>query len=229
MGVLESVVLYKNCYICGEEYEVGSINFSRDKRNSDGFSNRCKPCSAEYMKKYYAMNSEKFKEKARVRREVTHREEILENKKVWWKENRDEGIERLRKRYLENKDYYRQAGYTWRKNNIDKARESQRRVEQRRRARKNGLLTDYTEEQWDHCKKFFNNKCAYCGDTSNIHQDHFVPLSKGGAYTASNVLPACQKCNCSKGNKNFHEWFLFCDSYTEQRLRKIEEYLEGVV
>ncbi|WP_179814721.1 HNH endonuclease [Allostreptomyces psammosilenae] len=47
--------------------------------------------------------------------------------------------------------------------------------------------------------------CAYCGDMAK-HLDHVMPLSKGGADVESNILPACQRCNLSKGAKTLAEW-----------------------
>lgn len=45
-------------------------------------------------------------------------------------------------------------------------------------------------------------RCAYCGATflrGNFEFDHVVPLSKGGAHSADNLVVACRKCNASKG------------------------------
>ncbi|MFE4367961.1 MULTISPECIES: HNH endonuclease [unclassified Streptomyces] len=49
-------------------------------------------------------------------------------------------------------------------------------------------------------------RCAYCPDGRAEHLDHVVPLSKGGTDTADNMVPACAKCNLSKGAKTLMEW-----------------------
>ncbi|WP_454132199.1 HNH endonuclease signature motif containing protein [Microbacterium lacticum] len=54
--------------------------------------------------------------------------------------------------------------------------------------------------------------CAYCGDTAT-EWDHFRPLvvaQKPTGYISEihNLVPACGKCNQSKGNKNWREWML---------------------
>lgn len=49
--------------------------------------------------------------------------------------------------------------------------------------------------------------CAYCGALAK-HLDHVHPLSKGGSDTESNIVPACQRCNLSKGAKTLAEWSL---------------------
>jgi 5-methylcytosine-specific restriction endonuclease McrA len=53
-------------------------------------------------------------------------------------------------------------------------------------------------ERWGHA-------CAYCGQLAT-HLDHVEPLSKGGTDTESNIVPACQHCNLSKGAKTLAEW-----------------------
>lgn len=47
--------------------------------------------------------------------------------------------------------------------------------------------------------------CCYCPARAT-HLDHVVPLSKGGSDTESNIVPACAKCNLSKGAKSLADW-----------------------
>jgi 5-methylcytosine-specific restriction endonuclease McrA len=48
-------------------------------------------------------------------------------------------------------------------------------------------------------KRDWNYACAYCGvQPGRLTQDHVIPLSRGGIHSASNVVPACHRCNCSK-------------------------------
>lgn len=44
-------------------------------------------------------------------------------------------------------------------------------------------------------------KCVYCGSNENIHIDHIIPFSKGGATNVENLQLLCQKCNLQKSNK----------------------------
>jgi 5-methylcytosine-specific restriction endonuclease McrA len=44
--------------------------------------------------------------------------------------------------------------------------------------------------------------CVYCDDDlsdSEIHMDHVIPESKGGATTYNNLQVTCRKCNLDKG------------------------------
>jgi 5-methylcytosine-specific restriction endonuclease McrA len=49
--------------------------------------------------------------------------------------------------------------------------------------------------------------CAYCGDaTRPLQKDCVLPLSRGGRYTLTNVVPACGSCNASKSNDEVTSW-----------------------
>lgn len=98
-------------------------------------------------------------------------------------------------------------------------------VRQRRIARKRALPATLTKAQWDAVKAVFDGKCCYCGRDGPLHQDHYIPVSKGGEYTHNNIVPACQSCNCSKGNKDAVQWFREQLFYTLKQERMILKYL----
>ena len=55
-------------------------------------------------------------------------------------------------------------------------------------------------------------RCAYCGDPTT-EWDHFRPLvvkqrPTGYITEIANLVPACGKCNQSKGNKSWKVWIL---------------------
>jgi hypothetical protein len=55
-------------------------------------------------------------------------------------------------------------------------------------------------------------RCAYCGDKST-EWDHLRPLvlnrrPTGFITEIANLVPACGKCNQSKGNKDWRKWML---------------------
>jgi len=47
--------------------------------------------------------------------------------------------------------------------------------------------------------------CAYCSATPTS-VDHVVPLSRGGTHWEGNLVPACKRCNSSKGTRLLTEW-----------------------
>lgn len=44
-------------------------------------------------------------------------------------------------------------------------------------------------------------RCVYCGSVDNLHLDHIIPFSRGGATNVENLQLLCQKCNLEKSNK----------------------------
>lgn len=44
-----------------------------------------------------------------------------------------------------------------------------------------------------------DNRCTYCGNTSDLSIDHCIPVSKGGSDDDQNLVTACLPCNNKKG------------------------------
>jgi len=67
--------------------------------------------------------------------------------------------------------------------------------------------------------------CAYCGGDAS-EWDHFRPLvvnkePTGYVSEIHNLVPACGKCNQSKGNREWREW-LFSSARLSPRTRGVE-------
>lgn len=52
----------------------------------------------------------------------------------------------------------------------------------------------------------FRNRCAYCGSGERLAWDHVTPIARGGAHSVGNLLPACTRCNSSKGSTFLYQW-----------------------
>ncbi|HTT14808.1 MAG TPA: HNH endonuclease signature motif containing protein [Thermoplasmata archaeon] len=62
---------------------------------------------------------------------------------------------------------------------------------------------------WRRAKEIFNGRCAYCRvPGQRLQRDHVIPLSRGGFDSPANVVPACEGCNLSKGDKAVRYWML---------------------
>lgn len=65
---------------------------------------------------------------------------------------------------------------------------------------------DLTELEW-HALRAAWGGCAYCGATDRpLQRDCVLPISRGGRYSADNVVPACASCNASKCNAEVVSW-----------------------
>lgn len=179
-----------------------------------------KESTAKYMKQWCENNKELIAEKKKQYRE-DNKETIFEYMKQYYKTNKMAWREYSKKRAINNPESLAAARRKYKKNNPDRAIMDR----QKRRARERHLPNTLTDKQWETCKAAFNNKCAYCGETKKLTIEHFIPLVKFGELTINNVVPACPRCNASKGAKDFKAWYPTTNYYSKQRERKILKYL----
>lgn len=66
-------------------------------------------------------------------------------------------------------------------------------------------------------------KCVYCGSTRKVEEGHLIAKSKGGKAT----IPACQKCNRSKGSKAFMDWLRWLKENDKYRWDRVEDFHKG--
>jgi len=82
----------------------------------------------------------------------------------------------------------------------------------------------FTEKDWEETKKYFSNKCAYCGKFEDkLVMDHAVPINREslGEHRIGNLIPSCNSCNSKKSSKNFKD-FLGND---KDKIDTIEKYM----
>lgn len=92
------------------------------------------------------------------------------------------------------------------------------------------LTRKEARKQWiESIKKVWDNRCAYCGqppiDDLSLTIDHIRPKSKGGSDRTSNIIPACLKCNHSKGSEDWLQWFVRQTFYCKSREDIIHHWL----
>lgn len=210
----------------------------------------------QYQKTYYMENREKVleyqREYASGRKEYKaiydkmYREENIDRireRGVQYRLRNAEYIKKAKLKYrIENRETIRERNNQWREENREiinkRRRENQHNLSiycQRRRSRKNNLPSDLTKEDWSEIKGVFNNECSYCGMGESehidkwgerLHQEHVIPLSKGGPYVYENIIPACKFCNLSKGNKDMLSWYRSKSFYSKDRELKILSHTE---
>lgn len=172
----------KICTKCNEEKPI--IKFGTDNQKKDKLSSACKSCNVKKAQKYYLKNKEKIKE----------------YKRKYTALNRDKISEKQKKYREENKESIAKSKKEWTKKNIQRRRISSLNYAHRRR---NKILKgDATVEQVKHLIDTTTH-CYWCKKKlTDYHIDHYVPLSKGGKHTISNLVLACPKCNLIKNAKD---------------------------
>jgi 5-methylcytosine-specific restriction endonuclease McrA len=65
---------------------------------------------------------------------------------------------------------------------------------------KRAAIRDAGDENVEGLRHAFKGRCAYCGGPEQV-LDHVVPLFLGGLNSFDNILPACDRCNLSKGTR----------------------------
>lgn len=84
-------------------------------------------------------------------------------------------------------------------------------------AKKAGLPHDLTQEQWIEILEQHNHACHYCGRTDvKLQREHKIPVSRGGGFTVSNIVPACRSCNMRKHDRTDSEFFEFLKQFPRE-------------
>jgi 5-methylcytosine-specific restriction endonuclease McrA len=130
--------------------------------------------------------------------------------------------ENIAKWVKENPDRMRELNRNWarkdRQENPEKyAERESRRVRDPEQRRQHNLLAKHRrrlklENQpdidivaWKKTLELFDYKCLYCrADATSL--DHVVPVDRGGNNHPSNCVPACKRCNSSKGKRDLLQW-----------------------
>lgn len=221
---------YKTCTKCGLKLEATNENFAKQKNGLYGLYASCKKCmkkwrderkdiKKEYDKIYNKENSEWIKERSKNYYYSNH--DIIKEKNREKSATLEHKIKR--KKYLATrKDRDRELSRLWAENNRERLRE----LKKNRYHREKSVKQGFTIEDWEKCKEYFCNCCAYCGIyDENLTQDHFIPVSKDGGYVLENMIPACRSCNSSKWNTDFVDWYFWQPFYSASREEKILNYL----
>jgi hypothetical protein len=70
-------------------------------------------------------------------------------------------------------------------------------------------------------KEHWNNQCVYCGSNHDLTLDHVIPKARGGHNITSNVVPACRKCNQSKGSNHWLTWWVGQEHFDHSNFSKV--------
>lgn len=175
----------KTCTKCGQKLPLKSFN--KNCCNKDGLQYWCKYCMNEYNKNLYRTNDEYRLKMNKASVEYAKKINYAYQKKYAKTPNGKLNMKR-----------YQQS---------EKGRLVSRRHLRNYRAKKRGIIQDFTEEEWQQKLKSTNGVCPMCNKNVGINKlalDHIIPVSKapvGLVYTIDDVQPICGSCNSQKGNK----------------------------
>lgn len=210
----------KNCNKCKRDRAMDC--FYRNNQRADGRTGVCRDCMTVMRKAWDKRYNQTPKARAASKR-YYHSEKGQAAKRAYRKtytmtdaqrekyrvagraHEKDPRYKARRKRYEASpKGKAMKARLDKRYARTDKGRFSKRKVEIKRKHQIKSANCTITRDQWLAIKAAFKNRCAYCHQTfQRLEMDHVIPLSKLGPHSAENIVPACRKCNASKGNRLF--------------------------
>lgn len=201
----------KTCYVCKKEKSYSE--FHKSSRQKDGYAQLCKYCKAKQDKEYREKNKEKLQEYCAAYYENNKEQLNASRKARYYNATPQEVVVRQRKKQeynqnapthvKERKQRYDKKYFASEKGKITTAKSVHKRRAQKISS-EDGTVTSQALEE---LKVEQNNTCRHCGcllDFSakgQVHLDHLIPLSKGGAHTITNVVWSCASCNLRKSDK----------------------------
>lgn len=204
----------KICKTCGinkslDEY-YSSVKNSKTKGVYTWYQCSCKECCKERSKKWINDNKDRYI--TLIKERDGRSETIIYHREL------------SKKRRLEGKHK------EWNRKNPDKLRE----YNIYRTLHKNHQIS---KAEWESCKLYFNNACAYCGLPADKHYCNYMGNMKlmslhkehvkhDGDNDLSNCIPACKACNSSKHTEQFEEWYFKQDFYSKEKYDKVIMWIE---
>ncbi len=225
----------KKCSKCQIEKEE-SLFFNRSD-SKDGLTGQCKECKTKVNSKWISENLDKVRlykvehakgriEAKRIKNQEWKRnnpEKVVARRKIDSARNYAREKVRLEEGDLELRLYKRRIGvahYHRHKDEISRELKLKRErnpiqffiKSNRDRAVRKLIEGRFTKEEYIKVLKHQSFKCFYCETPlkkRQTHTDHFVPIFKGGKNYIDNVVISCQRCNCSKQEKDPVEYYDF--------------------
>jgi HNH endonuclease len=207
-------IAYKQCtreeckqwHPATEEYFYKQLVRTKTKGDYYKFSPWCKTCAVRKQSEYQINHRKEQKERMRKYRETDIKYKIYDREHS--KRRRETGKHK-----------------EWQRANPDKL--------QNYNENRSNKKHDITEVEWDSCKHYFGNSCAYCGideATAKQTQGHYLHKEHviyDGADDLSNCIPSCRDCNSYKWIFPFDVWYTEDNfRYTPERVEKIHKWLK---
>ncbi len=172
----------KRCSKCKEIKELNE--YYKNRGNPDGLEYYCKPCKntagnkKEVNARYYQKNREAQIARSRTY-DITNREKVRENHKLYMRKRRQDPKFRLRESILALINHH---------------------LQQKSKSTNEYLGCSY-EEYHLYLESKFTNKMNWDNYGTYWEIDHTIPLSKGGSFHYTNTSPMTITENRQKSNK----------------------------
>lgn len=214
---LFSYVPSKNCIRCKRDLPATPEFWHVRLACSDRLDVLCKQCVTKLAHMPHIIDPDSTQKERRHAYEVKNHDHILELKRS--PKYKAKAAERRRRKAKELREYNNWYAAThpgwkaatmrnWRFRNAERAKA----IIHKRLARKHAAPGEYTADDVRRIYAEQDGMCAYCGIRifmdipKDVHVDHVMPLSRGGANSADNLLLSCSTCNQSKNAKTVGEW-----------------------
>ncbi len=204
-------------------------------KRGDGLRAVCKECDRDRFKRYREANLEIVKKRSKQYYEAhreqrkQYREANSERTKKYLKQWHKTNIEKCKQYREANSEYYKQ----WRKANRERIKEQQKLYREANREKIMKKQKQWNEanpeKNREKARRYKAQKinasigevcyktilerdgyvCHLCNgpvEKDDVHFDHVIPVSRGGAHSMENIKVAHSYCNRSKHAKLPHEW-----------------------
>lgn len=194
----------KLCTKCLKEFPATFEYFHRHRGMADGLRTWCKLCVLESCRQYRISHRDSIRESHRKRRKLEP-EKVRRQQNKYRERNREKINEQLRQYRKNRPDEARRSQHKYYQSHPEVAKQKNR----RRRARLAQAEGSHTvadmRRQYDSQK----GKCWWCGKPvawEERHDDHLIPLNRGGTNWPNNMVVSCASCNLQKNDRLPYEW-----------------------
>lgn len=174
----------KPCTMCKRPYPHTAEYYEKDSSKKSGLRPQCKKCRKDY------------RAKNKIKRVEYHTK---------WLEDNPDYMREYRKTYERDRTKDLLYNKKWRDSHRDIARTHSH----KRRSIEAAALGSHTVEEMRRQYSIQRGCCWWCQKPiwwEDRHEDHRIPLSKGGSNYANNIVISCAFCNLSKRDKFPYEW-----------------------
>ena len=178
-------------------------SFHRDNHLKSGYASACKECRNLRSRHHHANNKDHYK-RVRQRWYAANRTRVLARKRAASHANQKVRQSYLKQWYNANRERAKDQSRRWKAANPDKVRLISQRGSRMRKVRCGPKLRTV---EWLAILAKVGWQCLYCGSASHpLVIEHFVPISRLGWNTHTNILPACGPCNRAKQASDPYRW-----------------------